>query len=403
MNLRRPAIPECTLLACLAFSVLFFGGVYPWVFLPVCAAVFLLTFLYPEPVLKSALPFYLKPGLLCLFAWIALQAKWLSLNLYVTQIEGIKWAAYCAAFFLVWALPPASVRRIAAAFPLLALCEVFYGTLQIATGSEKVLWQVKEAHLGYLTGTYFNRNHLAGFLELSLGPAAGLCIDAALRKKKMQAAGWAVCVFVLMCGLFATASRMGIMAFAVSAAIFTPLMLQRMHRSRRFWILLSAVILLAAAIAGPVLKERFHSLMENAANWDGGRMIVWKSMLPMIRDYVWSGTGLGTFEWVFPAYQPDKLTMGWAHAHNDYLELLVVLGLPAFLLFAALIFSLVRFLVSKMKSSAHAPAAAFGALMSLLALSIHGGFDFNFAIPANAFAFSLLAGCALRLMEGESA
>ena len=63
---------------------------------------------------------------------------------------------------------------------------------------------------------------------------------------------------------------------------------------------------------------------------DEGRLETYRSTLRMIADHPWFGTGLGTFEWSFPAYRSANVSVWgvWDRAHSTPLELASDLGLP---------------------------------------------------------------------------
>ncbi len=82
------------------------------------------------------------------------------------------------------------------------------------------------------------------------------------------------------------------------------------------------------------------------------------------------------------------------YAHNDYLQLAAELGLPAALLFWALIFVLAaRTLRACWIPGNHTrQAIALGATGALAALLLHSLTDFNLYIPANGLVFSVVLG-----------
>ena len=385
----------------LSLAIFFFGGVYPWVFLPLCAFLFLLTAVYSEGFTDHPFPSRLKTILFLLFVFIFYQRFFSSLSPHSTEIEFLKWAAFLAVIFLAQALPVSSVSRLLAALAILGVLETVYAFYEVHSGMEKVLWQAKEAHRGYLTGTYFNRNHLAGFLELSLGAALGLSVEGFLKRHFPAVFAWGVCFFVLAGGLFLTGSRMGLFSFIGAILVFFPFLIKSAGKNSRPVLIFFILLMAAAFLAGlPVLSERLAAF--NGINWDGGRVLVWRSAGRMFHDYRWTGTGLGAFPWVFPAYQPAKLMMGWPHAHQDYLELFSALGVLGFSLLMSAFLYFVRFFILKIKNSAVFPGPlVWGGLISIFSFLIHGFADFNFAIPANAFAFMLTAACCLRLARGE--
>ncbi len=79
-----------------------------------------------------------------------------------------------------------------------------------------------------------------------------------------------------------------------------------------------------------------------------GRLVRWKTSLRIIQDYPITGSGIGTFFELFPAYlDPEDKT--WMHklrkrwkakenAHNYYLQICADLGIPALIVFIGIIF-----------------------------------------------------------------
>jgi len=68
-----------------------------------------------------------------------------------------------------------------------------------------------------------------------------------------------------------------------------------------------------------------------ATSNETGRLAMLPTLLDIARDNWLFGSGLGTFDPVFRAYEPVHLLMTQYlnHAHNDYLELIIEAGLPA--------------------------------------------------------------------------
>jgi len=64
------------------------------------------------------------------------------------------------------------------------------------------------------------------------------------------------------------------------------------------------------------------------------RFSVWKNSFAMIRDFPLFGVGLGSWAEILPHYQspPWSSYFYFAHAHNDYIELIAETGLIGFAL-----------------------------------------------------------------------
>jgi O-antigen ligase len=147
--------------------------------------------------------------------------------------------------------------------------------------------------------------------------------------------------------------------------------------------------------AGPVV-EHFESLthgdpLERGAE---GRLVLWSDALKLLRAHPFAGSGLGCFEIAFTTVQSAELDYTIDHAHNDYLEFAIELGLPAAaLLFAGLFWLATRALqAGYLARSGLSRAQALGAAGGVAALLVHSLADFNLKIPANALVFSALLG-----------
>jgi O-antigen ligase len=104
------------------------------------------------------------------------------------------------------------------------------------------------------------------------------------------------------------------------------------------------------------------------------------------------GTGLGTFADVYPLYRGgiDSTGLVWDKAHNDHLELLLGLGIPAagaiFLAIAILALRCLSGVFARRRNS-HYPITGF--IASVL-VGLHAFFDFSLQIQAVAMSFALL-------------
>ncbi|MBU0736257.1 MAG: hypothetical protein KKG10_19145, partial [Proteobacteria bacterium] len=61
--------------------------------------------------------------------------------------------------------------------------EALYGLIQTYSGSEHIWWFKKQAYRGDVCGTYINRNHFAGFMEMGVLVAAAFTAALAPRGK----------------------------------------------------------------------------------------------------------------------------------------------------------------------------------------------------------------------------
>lgn len=410
MKAGRIVILEIGLLSSILLAPIFFGCVYPWASLSLVAVLFFLLFLYPETLFAFfTLPRLFRWGMVTVFGAVFFQWCIFSLNRYETGCELLKWLAFAAGFFLVRQLPPSSILRLLAAYVALGVLETAYGLFQLGSGKEMVLWQNKEAYLGFATGTYLNRNHLAGALELSLGVHLGLLLFVLQRGNIRVAALLGLLFLVSLIGFLKTGSRMAVISFAGSSLFFAMILLGTGRKiSRSLFFLLFLTVGAAFLHAGEALLLRFRDFLANGASWEG-RLLVWRDAIRMLKDYPWMGVGLGNFKWLFPTYQSSESFLGWSHAHNDYLELACELGIPFFAILALSFLGIWLTCVKKLFSvdDVQGFAPMWGILIAVTSLGVHGFADFNLAIPANAWLVILLLGMAGRLpgpseMSGKS-
>ncbi len=379
----RGRIVELCLAAILPAAVFFFGAASSWAGMFLASALFFLSAVSADSFKPLQIPFFKL--FLFIFLFIVFQTVFFSQNRHASYGEILKGCCFLCFFCLVWNLPQALLSRLVWVVILTGIFEVVYGAGEVYSGHEHVLWTAKKNHLGFVTGTYFNRNHLAGFLELCSGLAAGCFMKNFHTKEKGKAAVSAAAFFILTAGLFLSGSRMGVLSFAAAFLIISAASLFKIKKNFSVspWLFLLAAAVPAAIWGVRPWISRWTELPFLIA--DGQRLVVWKDTLRIIRDYPLTGTGLGSFEWVFPKYQSAQLVMAWTHAHNGYLELAAELGIPIFLLLTAAFIAFFKFCLSGGVRKHEAGTFWFerGLIAGVLAFLLHGFTDFNFSIPAN--------------------
>jgi O-antigen ligase len=271
-----------------------------------------------------------------------------------------------------------------------------FGILQHLTFNGKLYW-FREMHFGGTPfGPYVNRNHFAGFVELIVPLSLVPLVLGKVRRERW----FLVSLFaVLPIGaLFLSASRGGIVSLAVEVGVLVLWLLLRRTAGKH---LLSgaAVLLLAFLMVSWLgvqqLLERFssfQSLEVTAGKRTSMRADTWRIFL----DHPWMGTGLGTLQTVFPAYDSNYDGKIVNHSHNDYLEGLAETGIAGGLcclwFLAVLLFDSLRPL-----SQSHGGFASIlqlSGLVACLGFLTHSLVDFNLHIPANALLFFLMANLA---------
>jgi O-antigen ligase len=268
-----------------------------------------------------------------------------------------------------------------------------FGILQHLTFNGKLYWFREMRYGGIPFGPYVNRNHFAGFAELVIPVALVPLVLGKVRRERWFVVG----IFALLpiCALFLSASRGGIVSFAVELGALAMLMLLRRTGGRHVFggaLVLLLALLMVSWLGVHQILERFSSLQSlevTVGKRASMRQDTWRIFL----DHRWMGTGLGTLQTVFPPYETLYDGKIVNHTHNDYLEALAETGLAGALCCAwflgVLFFDSLRhlFLLDK----PFAAALHLSGLIGCIGFMVHSLVDFNLHIPANALLFFLMA------------
>lgn len=271
-----------------------------------------------------------------------------------------------------------------------------FGILQHLTFNGKLYW-FREMHFGGIPfGPYVNRNHFAGLMELVIPISLTSLVLGKVRRQRW----FLVSLFAVVPigALFLSASRGGIISFAVQVGFLVLWLIVRRTAGRN---LLSggAILLLAFLMVSWLgvqqLVERFSSLQSLEVT-SGKRASMRADTWRLFLDHPWTGTGLGTLQIVFPAYETLYDGKIVNHTHNDYLEGLaetgIIGGLCCVWFLGVLFFDSLRRLFQP--NGAFASTIQLSAFVACLGFLTHGLADFNLHIPANALVFFLLANLA---------
>jgi O-antigen ligase len=271
-----------------------------------------------------------------------------------------------------------------------------FGILQHLTFNGKLYW-FREMHYGGIPfGPYVNRNHFAGFAELVIPVALVPLVLGKVRPERWFAV---ILLALLPLGaLFLSASRGGIISFAAELGVLALLVILRRAGGKH--VLAGAVVLLVAFMLVSWLGvrqilERFSSMQSLEAT-SGKRASMRLDTWHIFREHPWTGTGLGTLQNVFPAYETLYDAKVVNHSHNDYLEALAETGIVGaacctWFLGALFFHSLRRLLLQDKSFSA---ALHLSGLVACTGFLVHSLVDFNLHIPGNALLFFLLANLA---------
>lgn len=353
---------------------------------------------------------------------------WMPVSLVPHESERSVWALLppVMLFVFVRRLGAVDARRLIVVFIAVAVFQALLGLFQYGGGADSVLRFRYGAYAESAIGTYANRNHLAGLLDMALPVALALFAAGVFRMerqaghalrgprgrlKMLAAAGglansaalWAVVCVVLLLGIIFARSRTGL-AVSMAGLVLTALLLLRNRggglATRAVAVVLGLAVVAAVAAGLAPVMARFAVDPTADARWPN---------LVTTLELAWRffplGSGPGTFAEAFSSSHPDVIggDLYVNHAHNDYAEWLMEGGLPAALLLLLLVgMFVIRWRqVWSVRSWETLHMMQVGAGVGLLALALFGLTDYNLRIPANQIYFALLA--AVFLHPGEPA
>jgi O-antigen ligase len=290
-----------------------------------------------------------------------------------------------------------ATRRLSLSLLLIGVLSGLYGLVQWLS---ELSGGAAQQGLQAATGSFGNRNHFAYFQEMlflvGLGlfqmrwhdrPMTGDRVSAQEEKAKTSLLGLGVAIVGL--SLLFSLSRAGIAFTVMGCALFLYL-----TRARATALALGTVFVAAALWIGigPVMS-RFGLVPGDLAS-EEGRVTVWRDSLPALSDYWLTGSGLSSFQYVYPIYRSFGGRRFYSWAHNDYLQLGIELGLPGLLLVAAFAFWIVKGARRSRRELAESasPLATLhaGYCAAAAAAALHSFFDFGLHLPANAALFAIV-------------
>ena len=345
---------------------------------------------------------------------------WATLSLIpnFTLYEVVRYVFYFLFAYLVY--KHVSTRKRVRIFVFLlfaAACfQSFYGLAEFFGGTQRIFGFQREAYIDSATGTFINRNHFAGFLEMIFPISVGYLLARASffamnrggsfkerilwfsQERLQKAIVFGIIPILIGVGIFFSRSRTGVFLFF--ASIFLMIVALSGAGGRRPTKIIRTVLLVvvfAVILIGikPVV-ERFSF----AALAHEVRPVYFKNTVEIIKDFPIAGTGLGTYLYAYPMYEKKYSGDLLEHAHNDYLELLaeggiVAGGLMIVVAFGALIWLFTRW---TRRNDHLVRGVGLGCLVGIASILIHSLTDFNLHITANAVLFVTLYALGMRVV-----
>ncbi|WP_418321489.1 O-antigen ligase family protein [Piscinibacter sakaiensis] len=298
-----------------------------------------------------------------------------------------------------------------------AIAQVVLAVLQFVGGPQSIFYFGTQGAGGAFVGTFANRNHLADFLAMLIPlwfyflvrrpppsrsrPDTGL-LPAAVFRPLWMLLGFAFLVIILSSqsrgGLSAATLVLVLSFFLYVAAAREKLSRVQIAGMATLLVVFGLIVAFSVGLEG--ISGRVQApVLEGDANVRN--TYAWATFDAAKAFWPW-GTGIGSFESVFPRYQDIRSTGYVYHAHNDYPQLLMELGWAAPVV-AGLVLALVLRQLWQLRRARKRRGEVAGPVLlrllaglGVLAMLLHSWVEFNMHIPALAMTAALLMGIFLR-------
>jgi len=342
------------------------------------------------------------------------QGNWFTLSpyYYPVRMSIIRWCVY-ALFFLGLTQTLNSRKRIEVTILLIVAVgcfEALYGLAQIYSGTGYIWWFKRTDYPRDLSGTYMNRNHFAGLMEMCLLLAAAYAAAVSRRKRtgkiisdhksslrvrlsrylsgeqRFNKRALILFVGVIMgIGLVFSASRGGLISAAGAMLCMSLFFIFRKNHRRKgfiilFLFLITSVYALHIGVEYPAGRFKCFGIDVKV------RARLTQKTMDMFNDYKLTGIGVGNFQYAYPKYQAaEDKNVFIRHAHNDWAQFLAEAGMTGFcVLLAGLSYYGYRTIrLWRKRTDPFAVWLGSSPLAVMTALAIHSYSDFNLHIPAN--------------------
>ncbi|MBO1223355.1 MAG: O-antigen ligase family protein [Candidatus Scalindua sediminis] len=308
------------------------------------------------------------------------------------------------------------ITRLVIVMIVVGCFESIYGLLEYLSGHQHIFFRKKTLNLGFVTGTYINLNHFAGYMAIVICVSFGYLtyklskLSNSNVSLRVRATGWreklsriinligtkagllSFLILIMSSTLILSGSRMGICSF-ITAIILMSIMISKKVSIKKMLLIFLPVCLMAVWIGlNPVIK-RFSRISEGMEK-EGRRTLIWNDTYNLVKDFPVFGTGLGTYEYAFPKYKTIRKQLLYDHAHNDYLELITDTGFTGFIIVIAgaayYLFIVIRMWFQRRNSFVR--GITVGCLGGIAYILLHSLTDFNLQIPANALHITIITG-----------
>jgi len=364
---------------------------------------------------------FLSPGAFSIhekaFALIDNTDSWmtLSVNPGATLAEFFRYGTYVLFYLLTVQIlkEKQTLQAIVLVIAVFGGLLAFSSILQFYLTKDMALWFRYSPKNSIIMGPYVNHNHYAGLMEMIFPIVLALFLFYRPRIGKtsffrgiaeilsQEKANIHILIgtsaLLIIVSIFVSLSRGAMIATSISLLLFFFLLLRRKISRGNSIVIIGIVVVATLAIGWfgwDQIVDRFARLKNAQGIIYEARLDFWKDSSKIIKDFLLTGSGSGTFIHIYPPYKSLKGSLVLSHAHNDYIELLVEGGIVSFFLAAAflIVWFSKTYKIFLQRRDAFSIYLYMGSLTAMLAILIHSFTDFNMHIGANGLWFFFAAG-----------
>lgn len=298
-----------------------------------------------------------------------------------------------------------------------------FGMLEFLLAPDRLLLMERRHHMRGVTGVFVNVNTAATFFGIVVLMGLGLTLERFRRigahklwrfftAPRLQWSDPVLQFLVYIAGILATLialvltqSRGGV------AAAFAAMLLFMFWAAYRYGLreasvarkLITGLAFTVATFAALAQMASRTALRIETRGFEDARFCLSDSALHAIADHWLLGSGLGTFESVFPLYRDPACAFG-RHidmAHNTWIEGMLGLGIAFPLIVTAVFLVLGRALWAARRRRRYRFSGIVGACIIFL-ISLHAIVDFSLQIPGVAAYAAACIGAAVVLANGRN-
>jgi O-antigen ligase len=307
-----------------------------------------------------------------------------------------------AMFLLTLQLSHRQRRRLAAVLLSAAAVSACVGIAQLAGGEGSGLRPYAVTNRNMAVGFFANGNHQATLLLCALGMAGFLLARGATKGKSRRERS--ALVMAVMIALF-LALGVAIVGSLAGYGLLIPVVVGTLLLYRKAaagkvgtkWAAAAGTLFagaLALALLGPLSYENLSGQLGDSPT---SRRVISATTMEAIGDHFPVGSGLGTFASVYRGYEdhtrPNSVYIN--HAHNDYLEVALEMGLPGILLILAFFIWFARAALNAWRNDREGSNLARAATLVIGVVLVHSLVEYPLRTAALAAVFAM--GCALLL------